>query len=219
LQENAREATEGDVSLDMLRPVAGPHISPNRREKRREIVEAAKSALLANGLDRFTARALTENGSFSRSAIHYYFDSVEDIVDAAMASELESFLEILNTTAAEHEAPLDRFWAVTQRYLAHFSDQPALTLLWFDYSIAAVQAGRPHPAVEIESRLGEIFVGLLRDCGVPDWEARSEALLAFMLGTTLRGVLHPGVPAGDVRRQLAAVSGLELRGGGAGGRP
>jgi AcrR family transcriptional regulator len=196
-------------SLDMLRPVAVPKLSPNQREKRREIIEVAKSVLLASGLDRFTARALTESGSFSRSAIHYYFDSVEEIIDAAMTSELESFLEMLDGVAAEHEAPLDRFWAVTQRYLAHFSDQPALTLLWFDYSIAAVQAGRPHPAIEIESRLREIFVGLLQACGVPDWESRSEALLAFMLGTTLRGVLHPGAAAGDVRRQLAAVSGLE----------
>lgn len=198
--------------LDMLRLMAIPNISPNRREKRREIIDVAKSVLLSNGLDRFTARALTESGSFSRSAIHYYFDSVEEIIDAAMTSQLDSFLELLNATAAEHEAPLDRFWAVTQRYLAHFADQPALTLLWFDYSIAAVQAGRPHPAIEVESRLREIFVGLLRDCGVPDWEARSEALLAFMLGTTLRGVLHAGAPAGDVRRQLAAVSGLQWNG-------
>jgi len=202
----------------MLRPVAVPEVSPNRRAKRREIIEVAKSVLLANGLDRFTTRALTESGSFSRSAIHYYFDSVEEIIDAAMASQLDSFLQMLNIAAAEHEAPLDRFWAVTQRYLAHFADQPALTLLWFDYSIAAVQAGRPHPAVEIESRLHEIFVGLLRDCGVPDWEARSEALLAFMLGSTLRGVLHRGALAGDLRRQLAAVSGLEWRRGDARGR-
>ena len=203
----------------MLRPMAVPKTSPNHREKRREIIDVAKSVLLANGLDRFTARSLTESGSFSRSAIHYYFESVEEIIDAAMASELESFLNMLNIVAAEHEEPLDRFWAVTQRYLAHFSNQPTLTLLWFDYSIAAVQAGRPHPAIEIESRLQEIFVGLLRDCGVPDWESRSEALLAFMLGTTLRGVLHPGAPAGDFRRQLAAVSGLELCRGDAGGCP
>jgi AcrR family transcriptional regulator len=193
----------------MLRHVSAPKISPNRREKRREIIEVATSVLLSNGLDRCTARALTDSGSFSRSAIHYYFDSVEEIIDAAMASQLESFLHMLNTAAAEHEAPRDRFWAVTQSYLGHFSDQPALTLLWFDYSIAAVQAGRPHPAIEIESRLQEIFVGLLRDCGVRDWQSRSEALLAFMLGTTLRGVLHPGARAGDLRRQLAAVSGLE----------
>ena len=198
----------------MLRPMAVPKVSPNRREKRREIIEAAKSALLAHGLDRFTARVLTESGAFSRSAIHYYFDSVEEIVDAAMTSELETFLDMLNAVAAEQKAPLDRFWAVTQSYLAHFSGQPALTLLWFDYSIAAIQAGQPHPAIEIESRLQEIFVGLLRDCGVPDWQSRSEALLAFMLGTTLRGVLHPGAPAGDLRRQLAAVSGLEWRDGG-----
>ncbi|OBH02486.1 hypothetical protein A5695_11715 [Mycobacterium sp. E1747] len=47
---------------------------------------------------------------------------------------------MLNAVAAEHESPIDRFWAVTQSYLAHFACRPALTLLWFDDSIAAVQA-------------------------------------------------------------------------------
>jgi AcrR family transcriptional regulator len=199
--------------------VAVPKFSPNQQEKRREIIEVAKAVLLSNGLDRFSARSLTESGSFSRSAIHYYFDSVEEIVDAAMASQLDSFLDMLNAAAAEHEVPLDRFWAVTQRYLAHFSEQPALTLLWFDYSIAAVQAGRPHPAIEIEARLQGMFVGLLQDCGVPDFRPRSEALLAFMLGTTLRGVLHRGALASDLRPQLAVVSGLAPPRGGAGGCP
>jgi AcrR family transcriptional regulator len=199
--------------------VAAPKFSPNQQEERREIIEVAKAVLLASGLDRFSARSLTESGSFSRSAIHYYFDSVEEIVDAAMASQLDSFLEMLNAAAAEHEVPRDRFWAVTQRYLTHFAERPALTLLWFDYSIAAVQAGRPHPAIEIEARLQEMFVGLLKDCGVPEFRPRSEALLAFMLGTTLRGVLHRGSLASDLRRQLAVVSGLAPPGGAAGGCP
>lgn len=185
-------------------------LSPNQVEKRRQIVEAAKAVLVSHGLDRFTTRTLTEHSPFSRSAIHYYFDSVEEIIDAAMASQLESFLGMLQSIAREHVDPAGRFWAVTERYLAFFAGEPALTLLWFDYSIATVQAGRPQPAIDIEIRLREILVELLQACEVEDWESRSEALLAFMLGATLRGVLHPGSSVGDVRRQLAVLSGLQI---------
>jgi AcrR family transcriptional regulator len=195
--------------MDNLRVVDVAELSPNRRAKRREIVEVAKSVLLAHGLDRFTARALTESGSFSRSAIHYYFDSVDEIIDAAMASDLEDFIAILQVEANEHAAPIDRFWAVTERYLTYFTDQPELTLLWFDYAIARVQAGVPDPAIAIETRIRELLVRLLKDCEVADWQSRSEALVAFMLGTTLRGVLHPGRPASNLRHQLAALSGLD----------
>lgn len=184
-------------------------LSPNQLAKRADIVEAAKHVLETGGLDAFTTRSLTEHGSFSRSAIHYYFGSVEEIVEAAMTSRLEEFLAHLTEVAAAHDDPRDRFWAVTDGYLEFLTERPALTLLWFDYAIAGVQAGRPEPAVEIETQIRARMSELLRAADVPDVEARSEALVAFMLGTTLRGVLHPGSTVGDLRRQLALLSGLD----------
>lgn len=191
-----------------MRAVAPAKLTANRREKRREIVDVAKAVLLTHGLDRFTARALTDQGSFSRSAIHYYFDSVEEIIDAAMVDYLDDFITTLRDEAARIQDPTARFWSVTAHYLDYFSGRPGLTLLWFDYSIARVQTGRPDPAIEVEGRLRELFYDLLRACEIADWESRSEALIAFMIGTTLRSVLHPGPPPVDLRNQLSALSGL-----------
>lgn len=183
-------------------------LSPNQREKQLQIIQAAKTVLLREGLDGCTARTLAEESSFSRSAIHYYFAGMDEIVDAAMSSHLEHFVADLRAAAAPVQDPVERFWAVTERYHRVLGNQPELTMLWFDYSIAAVRAGRPEPAIAIEVALREILAELLRACGVRDWKVRSEAVLAFMIGTTLRRVLHPGSPVRDVRKQLAGISGI-----------
>jgi AcrR family transcriptional regulator len=183
-------------------------VSPNQREKQRQIVVAAKVVLLRAGLAGCTARVLADESAFSRSAIHYYFSSMEEIVDAAMASHLHDFVADLRATAAGVDDPVARFWAVTERYHLALGEQPERTMLWFDYSIACVRAGRPEPAVAIEVALSEVLAGLLKDCRVKDWKVRSEAVLAFMIGTTLRRVLHPGSPVRDVRQQLAGISGI-----------
>lgn len=184
-------------------------LSPNQREKQSQIIEAAKTVLLREGLGGCTARTLAEESSFSRSAIHYYFGCMDEIVDAAMASHLEDFVADLRATAAQVEDPVERFWAVTERYHRVLGEEPELTMLWFDYAIAAVRAGRPEPAITIEVALREIVATLLQACGVRDWKVRSEAVLAFMIGTTLRRVLHPGSPVRDVRGQLAGISGID----------
>lgn len=182
--------------------------SPNQREKQQRIIEAAKAVLLREGVAGCTARTLAEESSFSRSAIHYYFGGMEEIVDAAMTSHLAEFIADLRATAAAVEDPIARFWAVTERYHLALGEQPERTMLWFDYSIAAVRAGRPEPAIAIEVALRELLADLLKACRVKDWKVRSEAVLAFMIGTTLRRVLHPGAPVRDVRDQLAGISGV-----------
>ena len=183
-------------------------LSPNQLAKRQQMIEEAKSVLVEHGLNGFTTRRLAENGSFSRGAIHYYFDSVEQIIDAAMTSNLETFVDSLRAAASDHEDPLERFWAVIDAYLEYFASRPELALLWFDYAITAVQAGRPQRAIDIEVALRDLLREFLGECSVPDTDSRAEALLAFMLGTTLRGVLHPAAPVSDVHQQLRLLSGL-----------
>jgi hypothetical protein len=48
---------------------------------------------------------------------------------------------------------------------------------------------------------------LLSDCGIPDTDARADALLAYMFGATLRSILHPNAVA-NLRQQLGVLSGV-----------
>jgi len=121
---------------------------------------------------------------------------------------MQKILLDLRATGTGVDDPVERFWAVTERYLLALGEQPERTMLWFDYSIAVVRAGRPEPAIAIEVALRALLAELLRDCGVADWRVRSEAVLAFMIGTTLRRVLHPRTAMRDVREQLTGISGL-----------
>ena len=107
-----------------MRVVTIADLSPNQREKQQQIIEAAKAVLLREGIAGCTARVLADESSFSRSAIHYYFGSMDEIVDAAMASHLADFVGDLRATAAAYDDPVTRFWAVTERYLVALGEQP-----------------------------------------------------------------------------------------------
>ena len=81
----------------------------------------------------------------AKSAIHYYFATMEEIVDRAMAGHIQGFVDRLRGVGARHEDPTDRFWAVVRDYLDCFDEQPSIAPLWFGYWVAALEAGRLEP--------------------------------------------------------------------------
>lgn len=183
-------------------------LSPNQLAKRREIVSAARDVLLSVGINAFTTRTLADRSSIGRGQIHYYFDSVEQIVDAAMEDNLATFTAGLAEAAIGHDDPTDRFWAVVEAYLGFFVSQRDIALLWFDYTISSARAGQPQRVLDTELKLRDMLRDLLSDCGIADADARAEALLAYMFGATLRSILHPN-QAANLRKQLSGLSGID----------
>ena len=70
----------------------GTAISPNQDSKRRQIIEAARVVLARGGLSGCTARAVAEASPLTKSAINYYFASMDEIIDLAMAAHVEAML-------------------------------------------------------------------------------------------------------------------------------
>ena len=63
-----------------------PHVdhgteTPNQRDKQRQIVEAARRVLARDGLAGCTARAVADASPLTKSAINYYFASMDEIID------------------------------------------------------------------------------------------------------------------------------------------
>jgi AcrR family transcriptional regulator len=188
--------------------MTGPaRFSPNQLAKRQEIIEAAKRLLVRDGLEACTARALAEDSSFSRASIHYYLGSMDEVIEAAMASHLADFVARLREAGAANSEPVARFWAAAHAYVSTFAQRGRLALVWFDYSIAAIRQGRAESATMIESALRETLGEFLAACPVEDVGVRTEAVVGYMIGTTLRGLLHP-IAWPEARAQLALISGL-----------
>jgi DNA-binding transcriptional regulator YbjK len=69
-----------------------PHVdhgaeTPNQRDKQRQIIEAARRVLARDGLAGCTARAVARASPLTKSAMHYYFRDIDDVVDQAVVQQ------------------------------------------------------------------------------------------------------------------------------------
>jgi AcrR family transcriptional regulator len=163
-------------------------LSPNQLDKRQQIVDAAKRVLSRDGLAGCTTRAVADASPLTRSAIHYYFDSAQEIVDAAMDDHLSDFIAAMRDAGSEDDEPIQRFWAVVNFQLSHFRTQRQLALLWFDYVVDSNNRGDREPARKIDAALFAVFHEKLEQAGVNDPAGRAQTLVGYMIGTTLRQI-------------------------------
>lgn len=188
-------------------PPATPRKTIKRNDKRRLIVEAAVRVLMRDGLKGCTARAVADESPLTKSAIHYYFDSTEEIVDAAMDAHLEEFLRRLLDAAASHKEPTERFWAVVQTYFATFNEAPGSAVVWLAYWLQNMDFGRREYNERIQNRIVGVLSQTLAETGADESAARSQALFSYLIGTVLRQEVYP-VEFDEIRDEVANLIGL-----------
>jgi AcrR family transcriptional regulator len=186
-------------------PIEARTLSPNQLDKRQQIIEAAKTVLIRDGLTGCTTRAVADASPLTRSAIHYYFNSAQEIIAAAMDDHLASFIEALRGAGRAHTDPAERFWTTIEFYLEHFRDRRGLSLLWFDYAIETLTQGDPEPSRRIDTAIRDVLRELLTDAEVPDPADRARVLVGYMIGTTLRQ-LYTDSPDDTLRAELETIS-------------
>ena len=178
-------------------------VSNNQHVKRAQIIDAAKEVLATQGLAACTARAVADASPLTKSAIHYYFHDIDEIVDEAMAAHVDAMLANLRRAAgepAEHAEPDERLWRVVEAYLATFAEQPNAAFLWFEYWMAASRRAAPHrPAAMLEK-----MCVLLAEA-LPGAEDTAHQILSWLLGTIVQQHLRPR-PATELRDELAKLT-------------
>jgi AcrR family transcriptional regulator len=179
-------------------------VSPNQMDKQRQIVEAARAVLARDGLAGCTARAIADASPLTKSAIHYYFADMDELIDRAMAAHIDAFIGKIRKAAARHEDPVDRFWAAVAEYLDSFQEMPGAALLWFDYWIDATRKNRLEPIEQMHRDVIAIFTGMLAAIPVDDPDKRADALFSYLMGTVVRQAVQPK-PFAEIRSQVAAI--------------
>lgn len=184
--------------------------TPKQLAKRAQIIDAAREVLARDGLEACTARAVAEAGPLTKSAIHYYFADMDEIIDAAMAAHIAAFLDAVRAAADKHEEPSARFWAAMHAYLATFEDQPNAARLWFAYWLDAGRRSRPGPIELMHRDVTDLLAQLLAPI-VPDdsqVRARAHGLLSHLLGTVAQQAVRPvGFPA--LAAEIAELCGID----------
>jgi AcrR family transcriptional regulator len=179
-------------------------LSPNQLVKKQQIIDAARNVLARDGLVGCTVRAVADAGPLTKSAIHYYFSDMDEVVDAAMASHVDGCLERVRNAADHQEQPLDRFWAAVREYLEIFTGRPNAAPLWFSYWIDAGGKRRLDTVDRMHQQVTVVLRDLLADIPVEGPAARAHALFSYLLGTIVQQAVNP-LPFERLRPEIAAV--------------
>jgi AcrR family transcriptional regulator len=181
-----------------------PVIEANRRGKRGQIIDAAKQVLARDGLAACTARAVADASPLTKSAVHYYFDDIHQIVDIAMREHVTATVARLRQAADAESDPAEKLWAVVTTYLATFAAQPNAAFLWFEYWIDTgrrqVVDGIADTVEDMRALLAELTARL----PVDDPAETADALLSWLLGTVVQQQIRPRSPE-RLRRELNSL--------------
>jgi len=183
----------------------GTAISPNQDRKRRQIIEAARVVLARDGLAGCTARAVAEASPLTKSAINYYFDSMDEIVDLAVAAHVEAMLAALREVARQQDDPYQRLHAVLRAYLDTFADQPHAAFLWFEYWIAAARRGATGPAGAMLAAVRDLLTDLARAAGASEPAALGRQLQFLYDGAGLAAQMDRDPDSAAAAKAAATV--------------
>lgn len=170
-------------------------IEANRRGKREQIIDAAKQVLARDGLAACTARAVADASPLTKSAVHYYFDDIHQIVDLAMREHVTAMVTGLRDAADGASDPAGKLWAVVDAYLATFAAQPNAAFLWFEYWIDTSRRQSPEAVAATLADMHALLAELVAPLPVDDPAATADTLLSWLLGTVVQQQVRPQSPA------------------------
>jgi AcrR family transcriptional regulator len=186
-------------------------MTANRTARREDLVEAAMHVLRTQGLAACTARAIAEASPLTKSALHYYFEDVEEIVDVAFRRLMGELLDQVEAAAAAEADPVASLWAAVGTHLRLGADRPEcgeqLSFLWFEMQVAASRRGDTSTVAALTERSLEIFTGLVRATGVDHADALASTLLSALIGSVVRLDMHPR-PVAELIDELAGTLAL-----------
>lgn len=194
--------------------MAGARTGPRSiRENRKEaIISAAAEVLRTQGVAGCTVRNIAESGNFAKSAIHYYFTEIDDIVDLAFERLLLQFIDRIEKAAASCDAPEDALWAAAAEYVRIGADGPGTDrapMVAFDYHVASTRRGDNSAMISLASEFTALLARLVAETGIPDPEDVSDTLFSALVGTVVRIPLdrrHPDEVLGTIWRTLRLPS-------------
>lgn len=187
-------------------------LSPKQLIKRQQIVNAAKAILLRDGPAGCSSREVARESGMNKGLIHYYFENVEEIIDAAMTDLFGDLAAAISQAGHGHTDPADRFWAVLEEYLGVFDRRPGLSLLWFEYWTMVTRDGRVEKVERLQEGLIELLTDLLAEAGVDDAPARARVILSYVLGVLVRFEIHPQT-FNDLRPEIESLARMQRRQG------
>ncbi len=95
-----------------------PKLKPEEvHQRRREIVEAARSCFIRSGFHKTTTDDICHEASITPGGLYHYFANKEDIIKAVVMDAAENAVQVLQSTAAESPDPRSALRSVGEFFL------------------------------------------------------------------------------------------------------
>ncbi|MFZ2527852.1 MAG: TetR family transcriptional regulator [Rhodococcus sp. (in: high G+C Gram-positive bacteria)] len=164
------------------------------RERRDDLINAAVRTIARRGLERVTFRAVAEEAGFPPSTTSYFFDSVDDVIDAAITRVADIVTaKVATLLDASRSGELDAA-ELAEAMIDMVSGQDSDdSVAQFDAYLAARR--RPEladPVHRIMRSLEESTENALRVLGVEDPVIAAQQFIALIDGFTLHEIARPG---------------------------
>jgi len=103
------------------------------RLSREAILDAARTMIVAQGIDDFSLRRLATRLGVTAPSLYRFFDSKDAIVGAIAEAAFEQLIDAIDRAAAGHRDPIERIKAQSVAYVECAVDNPALFAVMFAY--------------------------------------------------------------------------------------
>jgi hypothetical protein len=92
--------------------------------KRELILDAARKAFEADGLDGASLRAIAAGAGYTPAALYFHFESKEAIYAEVLRSSLANLEQAINRSIGRAKAPVDRLRAAAMAFFSYYADNP-----------------------------------------------------------------------------------------------
>jgi DNA-binding transcriptional regulator YbjK len=182
--------------------------TPKGERRRQALVEAAADLLVSGGFEAIRHRAVAEHAGLPLASTTYYFSSLDELVEAAVAEHGRRELAHGRARLAEltgGSGPEPVVDLVLDLLLGRPADHDTEAVV-LRYERLVATGRRPYLRPLMRRLSGELY-GLLLDvfarAGLPADPARARQLVALVDGTVVNALIevHPD-PRGEARRML-----------------
>ena len=189
--------------------MAGDHAGRYARgvQRRGALVEAAAGLLLEQGFTAISHRAVAARAALPLASTTYYFDSADDLRDAALHHVAETWGARADAVVDALPPRLDRAAAARAVVGVIGADRPSPeVLLMYERYLEAGRHERLRPVVAAwNSRIRSLIREVLRRAGLPADEDRARHVLAVADGVAITALAEGTPPDAAVAAALDQV--------------
>lgn len=164
-------------------------VSPNQEFRRSEIIEAAADLLRTRGVASCPERGSAKRAGVSKGVVHCSSPTRRSSRSTWWRGPTSSIREQASVIADPEQA----LWRAIVAYLMWYAHS-SMTLVWCEYHVASMRAGRFDGVVAIQAGMLDLFAGALARVS-PGAERHAPAITRHLTGAVLSQPQMPVDPA------------------------